>query len=150
MKYRKKPVTVEAVQWWKDGDHPRVTLPPPFFTDKPGRGWCSIGRNHNVLVAPGDWIVTQDGRHSVVSAEDFAEYEAVDDERPKPAVTMTLTIGADTREAMQRALYHLAGEIGCSQIHGPTGCSGGCDYGYSYDFSASDRPTNNEYFDSVT
>ena len=24
MKYRKKPVVIEAVQWFKDGDHPSV------------------------------------------------------------------------------------------------------------------------------
>ena len=30
MKYRKKPVTVEAVQWWKNGDHPGDDVMRPF------------------------------------------------------------------------------------------------------------------------
>lgn len=28
MKYRKKPVVIEAIQWFKDGDHPAVTFVP--------------------------------------------------------------------------------------------------------------------------
>lgn len=28
MMYRKKPVTINAVQWFKDGDHPAVTFAP--------------------------------------------------------------------------------------------------------------------------
>lgn len=52
MKYRKKPVVIEATQWFKDGDHPAVftgglsglprivTLEGPMFIDI------------------GDWIIT--------------------------------------------------------------------------------------------
>jgi len=51
MKFRKKPVVIEATQWFKDGDHPAVieisegvsvvkTLEGPMY------------------VTPGDWIIT--------------------------------------------------------------------------------------------
>ena len=30
MKFRKKPVVIEATQWWKDGDHPAVVSPPAY------------------------------------------------------------------------------------------------------------------------
>lgn len=35
MKYRKKPVVIEATQWFKDGDHPAVK---PHLD---GCGWVS-------------------------------------------------------------------------------------------------------------
>jgi hypothetical protein len=46
---------------------------------------------------------------------------------------------------MANALIHLAREIEFSHINGPAGCSGGCHSGYSYDFTANDRPTPEEY-----
>lgn len=65
--------------------------------------------------------------------------------RPRRAVTMTLTIGADTRLEMALALQHLAFEIEAGQINGPSGCSGGPFSGYSYDFTAAEHPTHDEY-----
>lgn len=65
MKFRTIPVFVDAVQWFKDGDHLKVT---PMHgagdriceaCDHPSfeHGWCSTTRiNHSVCV--GDWIVT--------------------------------------------------------------------------------------------
>ena len=57
MKYRKKPVVIEAVQWFKDGDHPNV-----FVHTDGGQVWVNgqayietlEGRH---LVTPGDWII---------------------------------------------------------------------------------------------
>lgn len=51
-RYIKKPVAVEAVQWFKPGDHPAVTT---FEDDSCGyidtpEGW--------LRVTPGDWIIT--------------------------------------------------------------------------------------------
>jgi len=66
-------------------------------------------------------------------------------ERPQRAVRMTLTIGADSRSAMARSLEQIAERILFNEINGPNGCSGGCDSGYSYEFTASDRPTPEEY-----
>ncbi len=61
MKYRKKPVVIEAVQWFKMGDHPAVTR---FRDDIPDRddipesiGWVrTLEGGH--IVAPGDYIIT--------------------------------------------------------------------------------------------
>jgi len=58
MKFRKKPVVIEATQWFKDGDHPEV-----FIHSTGGHvyvnGQPSIdpleGRH---LVTVGDWIIT--------------------------------------------------------------------------------------------
>jgi len=47
MKYRKKPVVVEATQWFKMGDHPAVT------------DIGLIGTLEGVMqVSPGDYIIT--------------------------------------------------------------------------------------------
>jgi hypothetical protein len=57
MKYRKKPVEIEAVQWFKDGDHPAVTR---FFAQDPeqkGYGWIKTLEGGHI-VTPGDYIIT--------------------------------------------------------------------------------------------
>lgn len=64
MKYRKKPVVVDAVQWWKHGDHPAVSPTGNERTRDCGR--CLSSLPHGLintlegllLVCPGDWIVT--------------------------------------------------------------------------------------------
>ena len=65
-KYRKKPVVIEATQWFKMGDHPLVRPP----TDKATAGWCkaqglpegSLGEiltlEGPLFVTPGDYIIT--------------------------------------------------------------------------------------------
>lgn len=66
-KYRKKPVIIEAVQWFKMGDHPAVTSMNAPFAKHPWCGVCGKNRReHGVcptlegqhLVCPGDWIIT--------------------------------------------------------------------------------------------
>lgn len=49
--YRKKPVVIEATQWFKDGDHPAVK---PHLD---GYGWVSTLEGGHI-VTPGDWIIT--------------------------------------------------------------------------------------------
>ena len=54
MKYRKKPVVIEATQWFKDGDHPAVVSGklsgmPVFWVD-------TLEGAH--YVTPGDFIIT--------------------------------------------------------------------------------------------
>jgi hypothetical protein len=52
MKYRKKPVVIEATQWFKMGDHPAV---------KQGKHTRRIfieTLEGDHLVTPGDWIIT--------------------------------------------------------------------------------------------
>jgi len=51
MKFRKKPVVIEATQWFKDGDHPAVRHRE--------RGYGAIYTLEGVhTVKPGDWIIT--------------------------------------------------------------------------------------------
>jgi len=58
MKFRKKPVVIEATQWFKMGDHPlveRVSIDNPVFLDgeyaiKTLEGWMQV--------TAGDWIIT--------------------------------------------------------------------------------------------
>jgi hypothetical protein len=57
MKYRKKPVVIEATQWFKMGDHPAVGK---FFDHDPEQkqyGWIKTLEGGHI-VTPGDWIIT--------------------------------------------------------------------------------------------
>jgi hypothetical protein len=64
-KYRKKPVVIEAVQWFKTGDHPAV-IEWSFVNTQScvqcgkqinSHGSCeTLEGNH--IVCPGDWIIT--------------------------------------------------------------------------------------------
>ena len=67
--YRKKPVTVEAVQWFKHGDHPAVEqrllrfIKPIYQTPckHDGLGPGEHGEIETLegrhIVCPGDWII---------------------------------------------------------------------------------------------
>lgn len=58
MKYRKKPVVIEAHQWFKDGDHPEVRC-----EDEPNLiGSCVNCGEHSRKHA---WINTLEGLHRV-------------------------------------------------------------------------------------
>lgn len=65
MKFRKKPVEIEAVQWFKDGDHPKVAplsryndVAPQIKEPERGKmGWVDTLESGHV-VTPGDWIIT--------------------------------------------------------------------------------------------
>lgn len=52
-KFRSKPVTIEAVQWHKHGDHIAVTRNPheEHYSVMGVQGW--------VRVDPGDWIIEE-------------------------------------------------------------------------------------------
>lgn len=52
MKYRKKPIVIEAIQWFKYGDHPRVLR---HFDSEYGYIDTLEGQ---LLVTPGDYIIT--------------------------------------------------------------------------------------------
>ena len=56
MKFKKKPVVIEATQWFKDGDHPAVRKPPVNW-DAGDNGWVDTLEGGHV-VTPGDWIIT--------------------------------------------------------------------------------------------
>ena len=56
MKFRKKPVVIEATQWFKDGDHPKVR--PSRFTQVTKRIGVIDTFEGEMVVTPGDWIIT--------------------------------------------------------------------------------------------
>lgn len=58
MKFRKKPVVIEATQWFKMGDHPAVErLGPNNERRKPDCGWVDTPEGGHI-VTPCDWIIT--------------------------------------------------------------------------------------------
>lgn len=69
MKYKSKPCIVDAVQWMKPGDHPRVRP----WQHEHGSGF----ELHFHEVYPGDYILTHsDGRLEVMSEAEFlSKYE---------------------------------------------------------------------------
>lgn len=79
--YRKKSIEVEAVQWFKPGDHPAVKAQEAAGG---GRGFdTGYGQIDHVtghyLVIPGDWIITGvNGEAYVLKPDVFeASYEEV-------------------------------------------------------------------------
>ena len=60
MKFRKKPVVVEATQWFRPGDHPKVIMRESG--DDPARPRKKLPMIHTLegwhIVTPGDWIIT--------------------------------------------------------------------------------------------
>ena len=52
MKFRKKPVVIEATQWFKHGDHPKVHRHP----ERELGIVLTLEGTH--VVTPGDWIIT--------------------------------------------------------------------------------------------
>ena len=64
MKYRKKPVVVEVIQWFKSGDHPKVIHHPNIAETADIRcEYClkAIGKH--------GWIKTLEGGHIVCSSD---------------------------------------------------------------------------------
>ena len=83
VKFRKKPVVIEATQWFKTGDHPAVLFAPldvlPEFL--PGHhGWIQTLEGGHI-VTPGDWIITGvKGEHYPCKPDIFEmTYERVED-----------------------------------------------------------------------
>jgi len=60
-KFRKMPVVVEAMQWFKPGDHPKVVYPVPDRIQMGRNEGCGMGAIKTLegwhLVSPGDWII---------------------------------------------------------------------------------------------
>lgn len=75
MKFRKKPVVIEATQWFKNGDHPEVYA--KHDSARPVGYIKTLEGNH--IVTPGDWIITGiKGEHYPCKPDIFAAtYEEV-------------------------------------------------------------------------
>ena len=74
MKFKKKPVVIEATQWFKMGDHPAV-----LESHGNDRSYPYIDTLEGpMLVQPGDWIITGvKGEHYPCKPDIFAHtYEA--------------------------------------------------------------------------
>ncbi len=83
MKYRRRAEIVDAVQWWKVGDHPAVVCYGG------GRWICRqcgrVNMDHGLVkmvnepICPGDWVVKARNRGLFIMkpAEFEAEYEKV-------------------------------------------------------------------------
>ena len=90
MRFRKKPVVIEATQWFKDGDHPAVARFPFGWAIAKAEGYpdyapADLGiiqtlEGHH-QVTPGDWIITGvKGEHYPCKPDIFeATYEKVED-----------------------------------------------------------------------
>ncbi len=94
-RFRKKPVVIEATQWFKLGDHPEVEQAPKQHgyavctLDNCGIDYQLHGQVKTLetfdgsskhRVCPGDWIITGvQGEHYACKPDIFAAtYEAVD------------------------------------------------------------------------
>jgi len=74
MRVRKRPIVVEATQWWKHGDHPEVRI------HSPTQGFITTLEGGHV-VSPGDWVIRGvAGEHYPCKPEIFEKtYEKVDE-----------------------------------------------------------------------
>ncbi len=70
-KFRKKPVIIEATQWFEAGDHPKVI----HIKNR----YCIPTPEGEMTVTPGDWIITGvNGEHYPCKPDIFAKtYEPV-------------------------------------------------------------------------
>ncbi|SEN60615.1 DUF2829 domain-containing protein [Palleronia pelagia] len=77
MKFRKKPVVIEATQWFQHGDHPAVKreILSQWATEKVGpetHGLIETLEGDH-MVSPGDWVITGvAGEHYPCKPEIFA------------------------------------------------------------------------------
>ena len=80
MKYRKKPVVIEATQWFKNGDHPAVVAVITLDGLPHKNGWISTLEGGHI-VTPGDWIITGvKGEHYPCKPDIFTmTYESVEE-----------------------------------------------------------------------
>jgi hypothetical protein len=94
MKFRKKPVVIEATQWFKMGDHPAVRI-----GRMTGRRLIDTLEGE-MQVTPGDWIITGvKGEHYPVKSDIFqATYELVEDSDGLGREAETSTRGDQTLE----------------------------------------------------
>ena len=81
--YRKKPVVIQATQWFKPGDHPAVEMKEPPFdygVNTTPIPWIKTLEGGHV-VTPGDWIITGiKGEHYPCKPDIFAAtYELAED-----------------------------------------------------------------------
>ena len=79
MKYRKKPVVVDAVQWFRPGDEMKIGAPVLSATYRQGAQYIPTLEG-DMFLTPGDWIIRGvRGEFYPCKPEIFAEtYEAAE------------------------------------------------------------------------
>ena len=85
MKYRKKPVIIEANQWFKMGDHEKVVKIPEYLNQVFNiniAGWIETLEGGHV-VSPGDWIIREENEEVYPIKNELFEktYELIEDEK---------------------------------------------------------------------
>jgi hypothetical protein len=89
MKCRKKPTFVDAVQWFKQGDHPDVTLIPLNQKLSEAKrlklGWLPTPEGGHI-VFPGDWVIIDNkGRRATCNPITFKKlYEPAEPFQDNP------------------------------------------------------------------
>lgn len=80
MKFRKKPVVIEATQWFEHGDHPAVIMGYSPVGHPYDSCWIVKTLEGYMRVTPGDWIITGvKGEHYPCKPDIFSmTYEPVD------------------------------------------------------------------------
>ena len=81
MKFRKRPIVIDATQWWKMGDHPAVVETPDWMMGGGfPLGWVETLEGGHI-VTPGDWIFTGVQGENYPCKPDIFEhtYEPADD-----------------------------------------------------------------------
>lgn len=83
MKFRKKPVVIDAVRWFGPGDHHAVVPDPVGNPMAPDRHVIQTLEG-NMEVTPGDWIITGvKGEHYPCKPDIFAAtYEPAEETAP--------------------------------------------------------------------
>ena len=56
MRYRKRPVEIEAVQWFKPGDEMSIGAPVFSMTHRQGAPYIPTLEG-DMFITPGDWII---------------------------------------------------------------------------------------------
>lgn len=83
MKYRKKPIVIDATQWFKHGDHPAVEKDLRYVVDSRCGLIKTLEDSYDGahFVEPGDWIITGvRGEHYAIEDSIFREtYDEVED-----------------------------------------------------------------------
>jgi hypothetical protein len=96
MKYRKRPVVVEASQWWKPGDHAAVVHPIPAGVPIVKAGLAThaveaMGAIQTlegwILVSPGDFVIRGVHGEFYPCKPDIFEKTYEPAEEPSPAPT---------------------------------------------------------------
>jgi len=82
-KFRKKPVVIEAVQWFNQGDVDVVEVVPSYLDQVTNRqvcGWVKTLEGGHI-VSPGDWIITGVNGENYPCKPDIFDktYESVED-----------------------------------------------------------------------